>query len=83
MNDVETKLIASALYEIRLLLGSYLGSENEAPADVRIAAHLAYVSRPAWLYTRFLNNSGDFSRQSLSAWIGVLWSSARCGMLWL
>lgn len=43
MNDAETKLIASALCEIRLLLGSYLGSENDAPADVRIAAHLAYA----------------------------------------
>jgi hypothetical protein len=43
MNDAETKLIASALYEIRLLLASYLGSENEAPTDVRLAAHLAYA----------------------------------------
>ena len=43
MNDLETKLIANALYEIRLLLASYLGKENEAPADVRFAAHLAYA----------------------------------------
>jgi hypothetical protein len=43
MNDAETKLIASALYEIRLLLASYLESENEAPTDVRLAAHLAYA----------------------------------------
>lgn len=43
MNDSETKLIANALYEIRLLLASYLGSENEAPTDIRFAAHLAYA----------------------------------------
>jgi hypothetical protein len=43
MNDLETKLIANALYEIRLLLASYLGKENEAPTDVRFAAHLAYA----------------------------------------
>lgn len=43
MDDAETKLIANALYEIRLLLSSYLGSENDAPPDVRFAAHLAYA----------------------------------------
>lgn len=43
MNHLETKLIANALYEIRLLLASYLGKVNEAPADVRFAAHLAYA----------------------------------------
>lgn len=43
MDDVETKLIANALYETRLLLASYLGDETEAPADVRFAAHLAYA----------------------------------------
>lgn len=41
MNDAETKIIAKALSEIRLLLSSYLGSENEGPLDVRFAAHLA------------------------------------------
>lgn len=43
MNEAETKLIASALYEIRLLLAFNLGSENEAPTEVRLAAHLAYA----------------------------------------
>lgn len=43
MNDAQTKLIPNALYEIRSLLASYLGSENEAPADIRFAAHLAYA----------------------------------------
>ena len=43
MNEAETKLIASALYEIRLLLSFNLGSENEAPTEVRLAAHLAYA----------------------------------------
>lgn len=45
MDDAETKLIANALYEIRLLLSSYLGSENDAPPGVRFAAHLAYALR--------------------------------------
>jgi hypothetical protein len=43
MDQTETKLIASALYEIRLLLSSYIGTEVDAPVDVRFAAHLAYA----------------------------------------
>lgn len=43
MDDAETKLIANALYEIHLRLSSCLGSENDAPPDVRFAAHLAYA----------------------------------------
>lgn len=43
MDDAETKLIANALCEIGLLLRPYIGSENEAPTDVRFAAHLAYA----------------------------------------
>jgi hypothetical protein len=39
----EVRLLASALYEISVLLGSYLGSDNEAPMDVRVAAHIAYA----------------------------------------
>jgi len=41
--NAEVRLLANALYEIRILLGSYLGSENEAPMDVRVAAHIAYA----------------------------------------
>lgn len=43
MDKAEAELIANALYEIRLLLSPYLGSENEAPPAVRFAAHLAYA----------------------------------------
>lgn len=43
MDDAETKLIANALYEIRLLLAPYLGSENEVFIHLRFAAHLAYA----------------------------------------
>ncbi len=32
-----------ALYEIRLLLAPYVGSENEGVGEVRAAAHLAYA----------------------------------------
>lgn len=43
MDDANAKLIANALYEIRLLLSSYLGSEKGASTEVRFAAHLAYA----------------------------------------
>ena len=43
MSQENARLIAMALYEIRLLLTSYLGSESEAATDVRAAAHLAYA----------------------------------------
>jgi len=42
-DDRQIKLLAKALYEIRLLLGNYLGTSNEAPMPVRVAAHLAYA----------------------------------------
>lgn len=43
IDKTEVRLIANALYEIRLLLSPYLGSENDASRDVRLAAHLAYA----------------------------------------
>jgi hypothetical protein len=43
IDNTEVRLIANALYEIRLLLNPYLGSENEAPHGVRLAAHVAYA----------------------------------------
>jgi hypothetical protein len=49
MNEAETKLIAKALYEIRVLLSSYIGEENKGPPEVRLAAHLAYASEGKWL----------------------------------
>jgi hypothetical protein len=44
MNNLEeqNKLLALALYEIRLLLGTSIGSDNEADISTRIAAHLSY-----------------------------------------
>jgi hypothetical protein len=42
-NTTEAKLLAHALYEIRILLAPYLGSTAEGPLNVRIAAHLAYA----------------------------------------
>lgn len=42
-DTAQVELIANALCEIRLLLSSYLGSKNDAPLDVRVAAHLAYA----------------------------------------
>ncbi|MGH1543888.1 MAG: hypothetical protein ACRBHB_26050 [Arenicella sp.] len=39
----QNKLIALALYEIRVLLASKIGSENKADMSTRVAAHLAYA----------------------------------------
>ena len=37
------KLMAAAVYEIRLLLSGYLGTQCDANPSVRLAAHLAYA----------------------------------------
>ena len=42
-NRDQAKIIALALYKIRLLLSGYLGSENDGDMAVRQAAHLAYA----------------------------------------
>jgi hypothetical protein len=42
-NLAESEILAYAIQEIRVLLSPYLGSENNAPLDVRTAAHLAYA----------------------------------------
>ncbi len=39
----EARLLAHALYEIRVLLAGYLGSTNDGDPAVRRAAHLAYA----------------------------------------
>lgn len=39
----ESKILAQAVYDIRLLLSGYLGSNVDADPSVRIAAHLAYA----------------------------------------
>lgn len=43
IDSAQAKLLAKALYEIRQLLSYYLGSEVDAPMEVRMAAHLAYA----------------------------------------
>lgn len=42
-NISEEKLLAHALYHIRVLLSGFLGSQNQGPLEVRVAAHLAYA----------------------------------------
>ena len=42
-NQSQIKFLAQAIYEIRLLLSGYLGSQNKDDAPVREAAHLAYA----------------------------------------
>ncbi len=39
----EVKLLAYALYQIEILLGAHLGSQNTSPTELRVAAHLAYA----------------------------------------
>ena len=46
----QNKLIALALFEIRMLLASKLGSVNEADMSTHIAAHLSYaLHNERWL----------------------------------
>ncbi|WAC63715.1 hypothetical protein OVA13_02680 [Pseudoxanthomonas sp. SL93] len=50
----QIKVLAFALYEMRLLLAGYLGSDNPGDHPVRVAAHLAYAlhnqAHAAWQY---------------------------------
>ena len=39
----QEQLLAFAVYEIRLLLASHLGSESSSDLSIRTAAHLAYA----------------------------------------
>jgi len=41
--STQTKAVALALHQIRILLSGYLGSHVEADIQVRQAAHLAYA----------------------------------------
>jgi hypothetical protein len=41
--EPQIKILAQALFEIRVLLASYLGSDNAGDSCVRQAAHLAYA----------------------------------------
>lgn len=43
MTVTDKRVLAQVLYEIRLLLNGYLGSQIEADINVRAAAHLAYA----------------------------------------
>lgn len=42
-HSAQTKLLAQTVYEIRLLLGNYLGSTNTEDPCARLAAHLSYA----------------------------------------
>ncbi len=43
MAVTQEQLLAFAVYEIRLLLADYLGSDSESTSPIRAAAHLAYT----------------------------------------
>ena len=62
VNSDQAKVMALALYEIRLLLSGYLGSENDGDMPVRQAAHLAYA-----LHNQALAVLGDKSFDVLDA----------------
>jgi hypothetical protein len=42
-NSEHARLMAAAVYELRLLLSDHLGSECESDPSLRLAAHLAYA----------------------------------------
>ena len=41
--DESNRIMAAAVYEIRLLLANYLGDDSSADPDVRLAAHLSHA----------------------------------------
>jgi len=41
--DIQLKILAQAVYELRLLLSNHLGSRNDALLCESISAHLAYA----------------------------------------
>lgn len=41
--SAEVKLLAYALYRLKILLGAHLGSQNTSPTELRVAAHLSYA----------------------------------------
>ncbi len=43
MNQSQAQIMAQAIYEIRVLLAGYLGSQCEGDPLVRQAAHLSYA----------------------------------------
>ena len=43
IDELHAKVLAQAIYEIRLLLGDYLDEETGVDPEVRQAAHLAYA----------------------------------------
>lgn len=42
-HNSQAKILAQGLYQIRILLSGYIGSEVEGDTSVKIAAHLAYA----------------------------------------
>ena len=57
-SEDKKKLMAAAVFEIRILLSGYLGSDSEADTAVRLAAHLAYALHNEAL--TILEDNGDF-----------------------
>ncbi|WP_110970431.1 hypothetical protein [Pseudomonas huaxiensis] len=69
MQTEQTRLLALALLEIRVLLTDFLGSDVDAPMSVRVAAHMAYAlhNEAEAVY----NNSG-FQIEQVSAKIAAI-----------
>lgn len=43
MPSEQERILAAAIYQIRILLSGALGSASDSPAEVRAAAHIAYA----------------------------------------
>lgn len=73
IDNAEALLLASALYEIRLLPSPYLGSEVDAPMEVRMAAYLAYaLQNEALAITERSNFDIDVALRKVSAIDNIL-----------
>ena len=61
-SEEQIKMMAAAIYEIRILLSSYLGSKNEGDPSVRLAAHLSYALHNQ--AEEFMDGKTDFDLES-------------------
>jgi hypothetical protein len=66
-SETHVKTVALALFQIRVLLGGYLGSDKDGDPSVRQAAHLAYALHNEALA---LVEGGTFDAKAVASRLG-------------
>jgi len=69
MQPDQTRILALALMEIRVLLADYLGSRADAHMSIRVAAHLAYALHNE---AEAASNNSDFQVEEARAKIAAI-----------